>query len=91
MDTIRRAYRSGALRAFRPGGVRRYVIMREDLIEWAFGKDSVVAPVPPRAQLRSIDSEDAGSRRPAPRRRSRASQEPGSVDRLLEIERRGGG
>jgi excisionase family DNA binding protein len=31
MDTIRRAYRSGALRAFRPGGTRRIVILRDDL------------------------------------------------------------
>jgi hypothetical protein len=28
VDTIRRAYRSGALRAFRPGGARRIVILR---------------------------------------------------------------
>lgn len=90
VDTIRRAYRSGALRAFRPGGGRRIVIRHEDLQEWAFGEEHIVAAVPPPAQLCSIDTDNAASARASKRRRSREASEPGSVERLLEIERRGG-
>jgi excisionase family DNA binding protein len=50
VDTIRRAYRSGALRAFRPGGARRIVIRREDLQSWAFSDEHLVTGPP--AQLR---------------------------------------
>jgi excisionase family DNA binding protein len=46
VDTIRRAYRSGALPAFRPGGARRIVILREDLQAWAFSDEHLVTGPP---------------------------------------------
>lgn len=87
VDTIRRAYRSGRLRAYRPVGQRRVVIRVEDLEAWAFGDEQLVAPQHDAPRLRPLG--DGG---PTPRRpggvRSRAPLQPGSVERLLEIERR---
>ncbi len=83
-DTIRRAYRSGALPAYRPGGTR-VVIRLEDLDEWAFSETTRVAP-PASGRLRPADDGAAPARRPARRTSHRASA-PGSVERLLEIER----
>ena len=83
-DTIRRAYRSGALRAYRPGGTR-VVIRLEDLEAWAFSEDTRVAPAT-SGRLRPADEGAAPARRPA-RRASHRAAAPGSVERLLEIER----
>lgn len=89
VDMIRRHVRSGALRAYRPGGGRRIVILREDLLEWAFGEDRAVAPIPPRAQLRVAgDEAEVATPRRAAADRSRRPAKAGSVERLLEIERR---
>lgn len=85
-DTIRRAYRSGALPAYRPGGQQRVVIRAEDLDAWAFADEHLVAPAAPA--LRAVDAEDAPMVRPPARRRSHRDSSPGSVERLLEIERR---
>jgi excisionase family DNA binding protein len=86
VDTIRRAYRSGALRAFRPGGARRIVILRDDLQAWAFSDEHLVTG--PGAQLRPPTTDAPGviSRR-AVRQRARRDATVGSVDRLREIER----
>ncbi|MEA2131972.1 MAG: Helix-turn-helix domain [Solirubrobacteraceae bacterium] len=87
VDTIRRAYRSGALRAFRPGGTRRIVILREDLQAWAFSDEHLVTS--PAAQLRpTTDAPAAISRRMA-RQRARRDATAGSIERLREIERSG--
>jgi excisionase family DNA binding protein len=86
IDTIRRAYRSGALRAFRPGGARRIVIRREDLQAWAFSDEHLVTS--PAAQLRpTTDVPAVISRRTVRQRSARHEAAAGSVDRLREIER----
>lgn len=85
-DTIRRAYRSGALPAYRPGGQQRVVIRAHDLDAWAFADENRVAR--PASPLRSVGGEDPPTVRPPARRRSRRASSPGSVERLLEIERR---
>jgi excisionase family DNA binding protein len=85
VDTIRRAYRSGALRAFRPGGARRIVILREDLQSWAFGDEHLVTG--PAAQLRPPTDAPAVISRRAVRQRARRDAVAGSVERLREIER----
>jgi excisionase family DNA binding protein len=87
VDTIRRAYRSGALRAFRPGGARRIVILREDLQAWAFGDEHLVTG--PAGQLRPATDEPAVISRRAVRPRSARDATAGSVERLREIERSG--
>ena len=86
VDTIRRAYRSGALRAFRPGGTRRIVILREDLRAWAFSDKHLVARGS-GVQLRP-PADEPMSRRTV-RHRSRPDATAGSVERLREIERSG--
>jgi len=86
VDTIRRAYRSGALRAFRPGGTRRIVILREDLRAWAFSDKHLVAR-DAGAQLRPPADEPVSRR--TVRHRSRPDATAGSVERLREIERSG--
>ena len=86
VDTIRRAYRSGALRAFRPGGTRRIVILREDLQSWAFSDEYLVAEGR-GAQLRPATDVPAVISRRALRQRVRHDATAGSVDRLREIER----
>jgi len=88
VDTIRRAYRSGALRAFRPGGTRRVVILREDLRAWAFSDEHVVARGP-GAQLRPPADMPAVMSPRAMRQRSPRDVTAGSVERLREIERSG--
>jgi len=88
VDTIRRAYRSGALRAFRPGGTRRIVIRRDDLQAWAFGDEHVVFRGS-GAQLRPTAGEPVVTSRRATRPPSRKSTAAGSVERLREIERSG--
>jgi excisionase family DNA binding protein len=85
VDTIRRAYRSGALRAFRPGGARRIVILREDLQSWAFSDEHLVTG--PAAQLRPTTDAPAVISRRAVRQRARHNAAVGSVERLCEIER----
>jgi excisionase family DNA binding protein len=88
VDTIRRAYQSGALRAFRPGGTRRIVILREDLQAWAFSDEHLVTS--PAAQLRpTTDAPAAISRGGVRQRSARRDATAGSVDRLREIERSG--
>jgi len=84
VDTIRRAYRSGALRAFRPGGTRRIVILREDLRAWAFSDKHLVARAS-GAQLRPTTNEPISRR--TVRHRARPDAAAGSVERLREIER----
>ena len=84
VDTIRRAYRSGALRAFRPGGTRRIVILRDDLRAWAFSDKHLVASSP-AAQLRPPADEPMALR--AVRQRPRPDTAAGSVERLRQIER----
>ena len=86
VDTIRRAYRSGALRAFRPGGTRRIVILREDLRAWAFSDKHLVAR-DPGAQLRPPAMTPQVTSRRMVRSRSRPDAAAGSVERLREIER----
>jgi len=86
VDTIRRAYRSGALRAFRPGGTRRIVILREDLRAWAFSDKHLVAGAS-GAQLRPPADEPTVRRAVHPR--SRPDAAAGSVERLRQIERSG--
>jgi excisionase family DNA binding protein len=88
VDTIRRAYRSGALRAFRPGGTRRIVILRDDLQAWASSDEHLVARRP-AAQLRAPAVEPVVMSRRAVRQRSRPGAAAGSVERLCEIERSG--
>jgi excisionase family DNA binding protein len=88
VDTIRRAYRSGALRAFRPGGTRRIVIRREDLQAWAFADEHLVARGP-SAQLRPAADVPLVMSRRAVRQRSEHAVMTGSVERLREIERSG--
>jgi len=88
VDTIRRAYRSGALRAFRPGGTRRIVIFRQDLWTWAFSDEHVVVRGA-GAQLRPPADEPAVMPRHAVRQRLRHDAAVGSVERLREIERSG--
>jgi excisionase family DNA binding protein len=88
VDTIRRAYRSGALRAFRPGGTRRIVILREDLHAWAFGDEHLVAR-DTGLQLRPMADVPVVASRGAVRQRSGHSAAAGSVERLREIERSG--
>jgi excisionase family DNA binding protein len=88
VDTIRRAYRSGALRAFRPGGTRRIVIRREDLQAWAFGDEHLVAGAL-GGQLRPVAGEPVVTSRRAARPRSRRSAVVGSVERLRQMERSG--
>jgi excisionase family DNA binding protein len=86
VDTIRRAYRSGSLLAFRPGGTRRIVIRREDLQAWAFADEHLAARAA-GAQLRPTgDAPVVMSRRAGPQR-SRSGAAVGSVERLCEIER----
>lgn len=86
VDTIRRAYRSGALRAFRPGGTRRIVILRDDLQAWAFSDEHLVTG--PAAQLRpATDAPAVISRRAVRQRSARRDAAAGSVERLCEIER----
>ena len=85
VDTIRRAYRSGALRAFRPGGARRIVIRREDLQAWAFSDEHLVTG--PASQLRPTTDTPAVISRRAVRQRGRRDATAGSVERLREIER----
>lgn len=83
VDTIRRAYRSGALRAFRPGGTRRIVILRDDLRAWAFCDEHLVSRAL-RPQLRpTADAPVVMARR--------LGRDPaaGSIERLCEIERSG--
>jgi excisionase family DNA binding protein len=87
VDTIRRAYRSGRLRAYRPVGQRRVVIRVEDLEAWAFGDAQLVAPPQDEPRLRPVGEAGLTPRRPGGVR-SRAALQPGSVERLLEIERR---
>lgn len=86
VDGIRRAYRSGALAAYRPGGRQRVVIRPEDLDAWAFSEETRVSAS--TAGLRPVGEVDPPSVRPAARRRSRRPAPAGSVERLLEIERR---
>ena len=88
VDTIRRAYRSGALRAFRPGGTRRIVILREDLQAWAFSDEHLVAQGP-GAQLRPAADVPLVMSRRAVRQRPGRDAAAGSVERLREIERSG--
>jgi excisionase family DNA binding protein len=88
VDTIRRAYRSGALRAFRPGGTRRIVILRDDLQAWAFADEHLVAGGP-GAQLRPTTDVPVVMSRRAVRQRSGRDAAAGSVERLREIERSG--
>jgi excisionase family DNA binding protein len=83
VDTIRRAYRSGSLLAFRPGGTRRIVIRREDLQAWAFADEHLVARGS-GAQLRPTGDVPVVMARRAVRQRP-----AGSVERLREIERSG--
>ncbi len=83
-DTIRRAYRSGGLPAYRPGG-HRVVIRPHDLDAWAFSDQTRVAPAA-SDRLRPADDGAQPARRPA-RRASHRAASPGSVERLLEIER----
>jgi excisionase family DNA binding protein len=87
VDTIRRAYRSGALRAFRPGGTRRIVILREDLQAWAFGDEHLVIDL--GTQLRPTTDAPAVISRRMVRQRARREATAGSVERLREIERSG--
>jgi excisionase family DNA binding protein len=86
VDTIRRAYRSGALRAFRPGGTRRIVILREDLHAWAFGDEHQVAR-DTGLQLRPAADVPVVMTRRAVRQRSERDAAAGSVERLRQIER----
>jgi excisionase family DNA binding protein len=86
VDTIRRAYRSGALRAFRPGGARRIVILRDDLQAWAFSDEHLVTGGP-GAQLRPATDAPAVISRRAVLQRARRDATAGSVERLREIER----
>jgi excisionase family DNA binding protein len=86
VDTIRRAYRSGALRAFRPGGTRRIVILRDDLQAWAFADEHLVAQGQ-GAQLRPAANMPLVATRRAVRQRPGRSAAAGSVERLREIER----
>jgi excisionase family DNA binding protein len=88
VDTIRRAYRSGALRAFRPGGTRRIVIRREDVQAWAFGDEHLVARGS-GAQLRPTGDVPVVMERRAVRQRPGRDAAAGSVERLREIERSG--
>ena len=88
VDTIRRAYRSGALRAFRPGGTRRIVILRDDLQAWAFADEHLVARGP-GAQLRPTGDVPVVMSRRALRQRPGHDAAAGSVERLREIERSG--
>jgi excisionase family DNA binding protein len=87
VDTIRRAYRSGALRAFRPGGARRIVILREDLRAWAFSDEHLVARSL-GARLRP-PADEPMSRRTVRQRSRHEAAAAGSVERLCEIERSG--
>jgi excisionase family DNA binding protein len=88
VDTIRRAYRSGALRAFRPGGTRRIVILREDLHAWAFGDEHLVARTT-GVELRPTAHVPVVMTRRAVRQRSGHDTAAGSVERLRELERSG--
>jgi excisionase family DNA binding protein len=88
VDTIRRAYRSGALRAFRPGGTRRIVILREDLQAWAFADEHLVAQGP-GAKLRPTTDVSVVVARRGMRQRPGRAATAGSVERLREIERSG--
>lgn len=88
VDTIRRAYRAGRLRAYRPAGQRRVVIRVEDLDAWAFSDDTLVTPAA-GSRLRPADDADTPPRWPA-RRSSHRLAAPGSVERLRDLERRGG-
>lgn len=89
VDTIRRAYRSGALRAYRPAGQRKVVIRPEDLDAWAFSDEQLVVPRPPAARRRLAGDDEAVMSRRATPGRSRRGSAPGSVERLREIERSG--
>jgi excisionase family DNA binding protein len=71
--TIRRAITRGDLRALRPGGRRRVVVLLEDLVAW---RDEPVVPRSERAPAPTIAQ--AASRRPPER---------GSLAALREIER----
>ena len=84
VDTIRRAYRSGALRAFRPGGTRRIVILRDDLRAWAFSDKHLVVHSP-GAHLRPPADEPVSRRAARPREHSDAAA--GSIERLRQMER----
>jgi excisionase family DNA binding protein len=86
VDTIRRAYRSGALRAFRPGGTRRIVILRDDLQAWAFADEHLVARGP-GVQLRPAADVPVVMSRRTVRQRPRHDAAAGSAERLCEIER----
>ena len=87
IDTIRRAYRAGRLRAYRPAGQRRVVIRVEDLDAWAFSDETLVSPAA-SGRLRPADDADTPPRRPT-RRSSHRPAAPGSVERLRELERSG--
>jgi hypothetical protein len=76
---------SGALRAFRPGGTRRIVILRDDLQAWAFSDQHLVTG--PAAQLRPTTDAPAAISRRVARQRTRPDATAGSVERLREIER----
>ena len=84
VDTIRRAYRSGALRAFRPGGTRRIIILREDLRAWAFSDEHLVADGPAARLRPPATTPQVTVRRTV---RSRPDAAAGSIERLREIER----
>jgi excisionase family DNA binding protein len=86
VDTIRRAYRSGALRAFRPGGTRRIVILRDDLQTWVFADEHLVAQGQ-GAQLHPAAKMPMVMSRRAVRQHPRPDTAAGSVERLREIER----
>jgi excisionase family DNA binding protein len=88
VDTIRRAYRSGALRAFRPGGTRRIVILRDDLQAWAFADEHLVARGP-GVQPRPAANMPVVMTRRVVRQHSARDGAAGSVERLREIERSG--
>lgn len=88
VDTIRRAYRSGALRAFRPGGTRRIVILLEDMQAWAFGYEHLVLADGAGSRLRPVVKEPAVIAQRVGQHSCRAAA-PGSVERLCDIERSG--
>jgi hypothetical protein len=87
-DSLRRysGQLPGALRAFRPGGTRRIVILRDDLTAWAFSDEHLVARSS-GARLRPTTGAPAAIPRRTVREHSRHDATAGSIERLREIER----
>ena len=80
VKTIRRAYESGALAHVRPAGVRKVLILEEDLDRWRAG-ETAAADVVAMPSRRSATSARSPSRR---------REEPGSLGRLRAIEEAAG-